>query len=120
MTRDERGAALVLALALMPVVLLAAFVAVAVGQQAIVRQQMAAAADVAALGAAQATGDPCLAAEQLTTANGAVLVMCAIDDGDVVVRVSRPAPAMVVRLFGVVGMQAPEVVGVARAGPPPG
>jgi secretion/DNA translocation related TadE-like protein len=119
MSRDDRGAAMVLALALLPLILLAAFVALALGQQAVARQQAAAAADVAALGAAQTDGDPCTVARQLAGANHVALVSCAIDGGDVVVRVSRPAPPLVVRLFGMVGTAAPDVVGAARAGPPP-
>ena len=116
---EDRGAALVWALALVSVILMAGFVALALGQQAVARQQVAAAADVAALGAAQTDGDPCSVAQTLATANEVQLIACAIDGVDVVVRVSRPAPPLVVRLFGMVGTRAPDVVGVARAGPPP-
>jgi secretion/DNA translocation related TadE-like protein len=119
MSRDDRGAAMVLALALLPLILLAAFVALALGQQAVARQQAAAAADITALGAAQTDGDPCTVAQQLAGANHVSLVACAVDGTDMVVRVSRPAPPLVVRLFAMVGTPAPDVVGVARAGPPP-
>jgi secretion/DNA translocation related TadE-like protein len=116
--RDDRGAATVTALALVSVVLVAALVALAVGQQVLVRQQTATAADVAALGAAQATADPCEVARQLVTANGAQLIGCQSDGVDVVVTAGRAAPPLVRRLFGLLGTTAPGVTATVRAGPP--
>ncbi|MEI6363634.1 MAG: Rv3654c family TadE-like protein [Actinomycetes bacterium] len=116
--RGDDGAALVWALALVVLIMTAGLIAAAVAQQGLVRQHVASAADVAALAGAQALGDACDEARRLAVANGTALVDCALDGPDVVVRVSRPAPPLVVRLFTLLGSSPPEVVGVARAGPP--
>jgi secretion/DNA translocation related TadE-like protein len=113
----DRGSAVVWALALVVVILTASFVAAAVAQQAMVRQRVGSAADVAALAAAQSDGDPCAAAGRVAVANESTLVACAIDGLDVVVQVSRPAPDLVRRLFALLGSSPRAVVGVARAGP---
>ncbi len=116
---NDQGAAVVWALALVTMLMLAGLVAAAVAQQAIVRQRVAASADVAALAGAQTLGDPCAAAQRSANANDTELVACAMDGPDVVVRVSRPAPSLVQRLFSLLGSSPHDVVGVARAGPPP-
>ena len=116
--RAEAGAATVWSLALLSVLMLGALLAGAVAQQAFARQRVAAAADVAALAAAQADSDRCSAAERLAAANGTALLACALDGLDVTVRVSVPPPLLVQRLFALVGQTPNDVVGVARAGPP--
>jgi len=116
--RGEDGAALVWALALVVVILMAGLIAAAVAQQALVRQHVASAADVAALAGAQALGDACDEARRLAVANDTALVACAVDGPDVVVRVSHPPPALVRRIFALLGRSPSDVVGVARAGPP--
>jgi secretion/DNA translocation related TadE-like protein len=116
--RDDDGAATVWSLALICVILLGALLAAAVAQQAMARQRVAAAADVAALAAAQADADQCAQAERVAVANGVQLVVCAVDGVDVVVRVSVPPPDLVRRVFALVGQQPRDVVGIARAGPP--
>lgn len=115
---DDSGAATVWALALVTVLMLGALVAGAVAQQAFARQRVATTADVAALAAAQSVSGQCAEAERLAAANGAVLLACAHDGADVVVRVSIPPPLLVKRLFALVGEEPSDVVGAARAGPP--
>jgi secretion/DNA translocation related TadE-like protein len=117
-TRRDRGAATVWALALMSVVLLAGLVAATVGSLAVTRQRAATVADVAALAGAQAIGDPCASADASTAANGMALVSCVVDGTDVVVQVSAAAPAVARRLLAMLGRVAPDVTVTARAGAP--
>jgi secretion/DNA translocation related TadE-like protein len=104
-------------LALVVVILVAGLVAAAVAQQALVRQRVGFAADISALAGAQSLGDACADARRVASANDTTLVACALDGPDVVVRVSHPAPALVRRLFALLGSSPHDVVGVARAGP---
>jgi hypothetical protein len=73
---------------------------------------------MAALAAAQAEGDGCAAAARTAEANDTSLVACSLDGLDVVVRVSRRAPTLVVRLLAWLGQPAGDVEATARAGPP--
>ena len=114
----DAGAAVVWALALVTALMLTGLLASAVAQQALVRQRVATSADVAALAGAQSLGDACDEARRLAEANETELVACAIDGSDIVVRVARPAPPLVRRLFAMLGGSPPDVIGVARAGPP--
>ncbi len=115
--RDERGAAVVWTLALVCVVLTAGALASAVSIQAVVRQRVAIAADLAALAGAQSLHEPCAAAQSAASANDASLVACALEGADVVVTVRRPAPEFVQRVVGAFGGQAADVEVTARAGP---
>jgi secretion/DNA translocation related TadE-like protein len=106
------------ALALVFVMSVVALLGAAVGERSIERQRAAAAADVAALAAAESPGDPCGRALRWATVNQARLVECRVTDGDIVVRVSRPPSALVRHLFSLLGRSPTDVIGVARAGPP--
>jgi len=79
----ERGAGTVLVLGFSALVLLAASVAVLVGQAATVRHRAGAAADLAALAAARAGADnvpaPCRAALAVAVRNAAELTSCSVD-----------------------------------------
>jgi secretion/DNA translocation related TadE-like protein len=118
MSERERGAATVWSLALVNVLLLVGLAAAAVGALAVTRQRAATVADVAAVAGAQAVIDPCAEAVAIVEANRMVTVACQLDDGDVVIDVSTPAPPVVSRLMGLLGRGAPEVRASARAGPP--
>jgi secretion/DNA translocation related TadE-like protein len=113
----DRGSAVVWALALVAVIIAAGFFAAAVEQQALARQRVGSAADLAALAAAQSDGEQC-AADRVAVANESTLVACAIDGLDVIVRVSRPAPVLIRRPFALLGSSPRDVVGAARTGPP--
>lgn len=117
LARDE-GVATVAALGLVSVLLVAAFVAVVVGQQASARGQLSSAADIAALAAAQSLDDPCQAAAESAAANAVTLAECRVEGLDVVLTVTRPAAPLTVRLLGWLGHAARDLVAVARAGPP--
>lgn len=115
---DERGAAVVWSLALVSLLLTVGLVTMALAAQVVARQRVAAAADVAALVAAQALDDPCGRAGSSAAANGASLTSCGQDGLDVVVEVTMPAPAVVARLLTLLGREAGPVTASARAGPP--
>jgi len=112
--KDERGAATVLVVALLGLLL---FVGAALGVVgALVRDHRAAqsAADLAALAAASALArgeDPCAAAASVAAANGAEAVGCAPDGLEVRVTVQVAGP----RWLG----QAADLGAEARAGPAP-
>jgi len=114
----DGGAALVWALALVFVLMTAGLLAASVAQLGMARQRVASAADIAALAGAQTVGDACEAAGRIAVANDTRLEACEFDGVDVVVRLSRPAPPLVRRLFALVGEAPRDVVGSARAGPP--
>jgi secretion/DNA translocation related TadE-like protein len=116
---EDRGAATVWSLALLSVILLGALLVSAVAQQAIARQRAATAADLAALAAAQSGSSQCAEADRMASANDASLLACGIDGDDVIVQVSVPAPPLVRRVFALVGQTPGDVIGAARAGPPP-
>ena len=115
---DDQGAAVVWGLTLSFILMTAGLVTASVAQFAIVRQRVQAAADVSALAGAQSRDDPCAAAQRAAVANDAVLLACALDGTDVVVRVSRPAPELVRRVFALAGQRPRDIVVAARAGPP--
>lgn len=93
--RDERGAVTVIAVALLGMLLLLA-AAFAVAEAMVVAHRRAqAAADLAALAGAQAiqqSSDACTAAAATATANGAVLLTCAVDLRDVTVTAQVSGP----------------------------
>lgn len=116
--RDDRGSASVLALAVLLLVCFGAMVGFAKAQAVIVSRQAAGAADLAALAAAQAEGQPCARAESVASANGTTLVECRLDGLDASVGVEIPAPWLVVRLLDSFGLPAPRIRASARAGQP--
>ncbi|MCA1981682.1 Rv3654c family TadE-like protein [Nocardioides nematodiphilus] len=93
--RDECGAVTVLAVAMLGVLVLMA-AALAVGEAMVVAHRRAqSAADLAALAAAQAiqhAHDPCAAAAEVATANGAILTGCAVEAYDVTISAAVPGP----------------------------
>ena len=109
---DERGAATVLAVAFLGVLLLVGAALGVVGAMVNAQRVAQSAADLAALAAADAIGDgtsPCDAAAELATANGARLTACLVDGRTVRVEVVVDGP----HWLG----QSHDLVAEARAGP---
>ncbi|WP_082468253.1 Rv3654c family TadE-like protein [Leifsonia sp. Leaf264] len=110
--RDERGAGTVLALAVLGAVVAVSMVTASVLGLLVVRQRVTAAADAAALAAADiamgaVAGTVCDAAARVAEANAAVLEQCGVDGEEVIVQVSGDWMGVVVRTR-------------SRAGPAPG
>lgn len=119
--RSDRGAAVVWSLALVSILGLVALVGGAVGGVVTARQHVAAAADLAALAAAQAPDDPCGHAGAVAQANDVTIDGCRVVGTDVVVEVHGEPPPIVSRLLSFLGAGATPTIRVsARAGPPDG
>ena len=110
--RGERGAATVLAIAFLGVLVLVAAALGVVGAMVHAHRVAQSAADLAALAGAEAVGDgddPCTAAARIAGANGADLTACRVEVRDVRVEVTVAGP----RWLG----QTHDLVAEARAGP---
>jgi secretion/DNA translocation related TadE-like protein len=110
--RSERGAATVLAVAFISVLVLVGAALAVVGAMVHAHRVAQSAADLGALAGADAIGDgrdPCTTAERITSANGAHLTVCRVDGWDVRVEVTVAGP----RWLG----QTHDLVAEARAGP---
>lgn len=118
--RADRGAALVVAVLLVPVLVAVATGGAALGSMGLLRARAAAVADVAALAAAQSATDPCGTAAQAAARNGMRIAACLADGADTVLEVAAPAPPALVRLLALLGRPEPVVTARARAGPPAG
>src|SRR5690606_2062874 len=109
---DERGSGSVVAIALVAAVVTVAVAVLALSAGLARRQAVIAAADAAALAAADTAlgivpGSPCEVASRVAAANGATLTSCSVDGVVVTVQVGGS--------FGGIPIAA-----VARAGPPQG
>ena len=109
--RDDRGSGTVLVLGLIGVVALLMVVVMALGGAAVARHRAEAAADLAALAAADAG---CDRAAAVAVADGGVMAACgSLQDGSYIVRVTVPL-TLAARLLP--ASARPSAVGVARAG----
>jgi secretion/DNA translocation related TadE-like protein len=109
---EERGAATVLGVAFLGVLLLVGAALGVVGAMVHAHRQAQSAADLAALAGASATAagrDPCAAAAHVASGNGADLVSCAVDGREVTVEVTVTGPRFLT--------QEHDLTGRARAGP---
>lgn len=112
MTRDQRGAASLLATACLGVLLLLGMALGVVGAMVADHRRAQAAADLAALAGAaalQSGQDGCARASRVASANAATLTTCRVEGRDVLVTVRTAGP----RWLGQVG----DLEGRARAGP---
>jgi secretion/DNA translocation related TadE-like protein len=110
--RDDRGAATVLAVSFLGVLLLVGGALAVVGAMVVAHRTAQSAADLAALAGARALtdgADPCPAAAGLAADNGARLVSCSVVALEVTVEVTVPGP----RWLG----QPHDLTARARAGP---
>ncbi|MFA7323789.1 MAG: Rv3654c family TadE-like protein [Candidatus Nanopelagicales bacterium] len=115
---SEQGSGTVLGLAAMAVVAMFGMVALAQLQAVSVTHALQGAADLTAVGAAQAVDDQCAVAAQIAEANGARLTACSPVGLDVVVQVETDAPSLVANLLKRFGFEASPLRARARAGLP--
>lgn len=114
MTRGERGAASVLVIALVGMLLMVGAALAVVAAILVAHRTAQSAADLSALAAAQALadgGDACAVAASVALANGAVVTACAVASREVRVSVLVEGP----RWLGQQG----DLEAEARAGPAP-
>ena len=121
----DRGSRTILALALGLVVLMAAVLLATLGQAMTMASRAAAAADLAALAAADAArgitdGEPCAVAAEIARRNAAIVVSCAEGTGHTVqVRTQLDVGTAFGAATGLARAGPPPVVPPSRAGPPP-
>lgn len=116
-SRDQRGAATVLVVAMAGVLLLVGAAAGVVAAIVVAHRKAQAAADLAALAGAEVVADPahrgardpCATAREVASANDAELSSCVVAEADVLVEVTVTGP----RWLG----QDRDLIGTARAGP---
>lgn len=112
---DEGSATLMSVIAGMVIVCCAACVFAFV-ETAAVRHRLAGVADLVALAAAQSFGNECDRAREMAEINGANLVACALDSGDVVVGVDVATPPLTAQLLTILGRERGRISAQARAG----
>ena len=115
---SDRGSGTVATAMVMLVLVTLGGVSLGIVQAHLAAARVQAAADLAALAAAQADGDACARASVVATANGADLVRCEGLDTDVLVMVQAPAPALLARAALFTGHDAGPLQATARAGQP--
>jgi len=115
MSCRERGSGTVLSLAFLLVIGAAGLLGLAQAQALQLKHRVQSAADLSAIGAAQAPGDACASAERIAAANGTRLVDCWTEDEDTLVRVQADAPDLLARVLGAVQMSAGPISASARA-----
>ncbi|CAM3161489.1 Rv3654c family TadE-like protein [Nocardioides dubius] len=111
--RSDQGAATIVALALGAVLLFAGMAGAFVAAVTAAHRTAQAAADLAALAAAQAVqhgSDGCAEASEIATRNRARLRTCHVTGEEVWIEVVVPSPSWA-------GYDSPEVIGRAHAGP---
>lgn len=116
MCSSDRGSATVLALALMPILLLGGFVTAGITQLMVLRQQLATAADLAAIAAAKSFTDPCGRARVVSEAHGVHLVDCSAIGADWRIEVAAPIDSVAMRMLAFAGRGPTELREEAVAG----
>lgn len=86
---SDRGSVTVIAVALIALIVGAGLIAVAVLQLAIARANLGSFADLAALAAGQASGNPCAAALHIAHANSVNLDSCVVENQEVHIVVTK-------------------------------
>jgi secretion/DNA translocation related TadE-like protein len=99
--RNDEGSATVLTLALGFVICCAGVVAMLFIQLTLARATLGSYADLAAIAAAQTSGDPCTAAALVSARNGVELYACEVNRGQSVVEVRMPAPTLLARFSNI-------------------
>lgn len=120
--RRERGSATLLVLAVSLAVVVAGSAVLVLAEFAWARARLSAAADLAALAAAEHAFEgqsaACAAAQRIALRGGATALSCVLHGTDVQVTASAPAPAGLAALAAAAGHPAGMLRISARAGPP--
>jgi len=99
--RNDEGSASVFTLALGFVICCAGVLAMLFVQLTLARATLGSYADLAAIAAAQTSGDPCAAAALVSSRNGVELFACQANDGQSIVQVRMPAPNLLARFSNI-------------------
>lgn len=109
--KDDQGSATILTLALGFVICCAGVLALLFIQLTLARATLSSYADLAAIAAAQTSGDPCTAAALVSARNGVELFSCQINGDQSIVEVRMPAPTLLARFSSIESLSV-----TARAG----
>lgn len=109
--RNDEGSATVLTLALGFVICCAGILALLFIQLTLARATLGSYADLAAIAAAQTSGDPCAAAALVSARNGVELFACEVTGDQSIVEVRMPAPILLARFSNIESLSV-----TARAG----
>jgi secretion/DNA translocation related TadE-like protein len=121
MRRDDSGVGAILVLIAMGALLAGIAVALIFAEVMVERSRLDSAADLAALAGAARAADPvaaCQAAAEGAALNDASVDSCVVVGREVTIRVSRQAPPGLTRLATSLGLPAPRIHSISRAGPP--
>jgi len=99
--RNDEGSATVLTLTLGFVTCCAGVLAMLFVQLTLARATLGSYADLAAIAAAQTSGDPCAAAALVSVRNGVELFSCEVNGGQSIVEVRMPAPSLLARFSNI-------------------
>ena len=95
--RNDEGSATVFTLALGFMICCAGLLAMLFVQLTLARATLGSYADLAAIAAAQTSGDPCVAAALVSARNGVELYACEVIGDQSIVEVRMPAPTLLAR-----------------------
>lgn len=113
---DDRGAGTTFTASLVFVLITVGTLGMAAVQAHLVAGRTQAAADMAALAGARATGDPCGRASAVARANGGELVDCFVQDGDLLVTVASRSPSLLSKVTALIDHGTDRVWATSRAG----
>jgi len=99
--RSDEGSASVLTLTIGFVICCAGVLAMLFVQLTLARATLGSYADLAAIAAAQTSGDPCAAAALVSARNGVELFACEVIGGQSIVQVRMPAPSLLARFSNI-------------------
>lgn len=99
--RNDEGSATVLTLAMGFVICCAGVLALLFVQLTLARATLGSYADLAAIAAAQTSGDPCNAAALVSSRNGVELYACEVSGGQSIVEVRMLAPNLLARFSNI-------------------
>ena len=99
--RNDEGSASILTLALGFMICCAGVLAMLFVQLTLARATLGSYADLAAIAAAQTSGDPCAAAALMSARNGVELYACEVNGDQSIVEVRMPAPSLVARFSSI-------------------
>lgn len=108
---SEKGSATILTLVLGFVICCVGVVGLLFVQLTLARATLGSFADLAAIAAAQTTGDPCTAAALVSARNSVELFFCEVNGDQSIVEVRMPAPTLLARFSSVKSLSV-----TARAG----
>lgn len=99
--RNDEGSTTILTLVLGFIICCAGVVALLFVQLTLARATLGSYADLAAIAAAQTSGEPCAAAALVSARNGVELFACKVNGDQSIIEVRMPAPTLLARFSNI-------------------